>query len=162
MSGHQPMMEVWIEKTFGSLNHFRLVFSKKQNLINMKKILIVVGLLFSVFTYANAQGQGGRQMATPEERAQRQTKALSTRLSLSEDQQTKIQGYFLDQAKKTDSLRNASQGDFQAMRSKIRPIQEETDKKIISLLSDEQKKKFQEYQEERQSRMRGGQRQGNN
>ncbi|HEY1024333.1 MAG TPA: hypothetical protein VGE26_04165 [Sphingobacteriaceae bacterium] len=122
----------------------------------MKRIFFIAALLVSVFSYANAQGQGGRQMGTPEERAQRQAKAMTARLELSEEQQAKVQDLFLIQAKRTDSLRNAAQGDFQAMRGKIRPIQEETDKKIISLLNEEQKKKFQSYQEERKNRMQGG------
>lgn len=124
----------------------------------MKKLSIVVTLLLCVITFANAQNrpQGGRGMGTPEERAQRQTEMLSTRLNLTAEQKAQAQAIFLSQAKSIDSLRNASQGDFQAMRSKIQPIQQASDSKLISLLNDEQKKQYTAFQEERRARMQNG------
>lgn len=118
----------------------------------MKKLLIVGALLFSVFTTALAQE---RQMPSPEERAKRQSETLARRLTLTDDQKAKVHELFLDQAKATDSLRSAAQGDFQGMRGKLQPVQEATDKKIVALLNEDQKKKFQAYQDERKSRMQG-------
>jgi len=118
----------------------------------MKKLLIVGALLFSVFTTVLAQE---RQMPSPEERAKRQSETLARRLSLTEDQKSKVHELFLHQAKTTDSLRTASNGDFQGMRAKVQPVQDATDKKIVALLNEDQKKEFQAYQDERKSRMQG-------
>ena len=127
----------------------------------MKKFSIAVVLLLSVFTFANAQNSpqgspGGRNMGTPEERAQRQTEMVSTRLNLTADQKAQVQVIFLAQAKSVDSLRKASAGDMAAMRSSMKSIQQANESKLITVLNDEQKKQYAAYQEERKNRMQQG------
>lgn len=119
----------------------------------MKKLLLAGALLFCAITTVFAQN---RQAPAPEERAKRQAESLARRLTLTDDQKSKVQELFLKQAKTTDSLRAAAaEGNFQGMRAKLQPVQEATDKKIVALLNDDQKKQFQAYQEERKSRMPG-------
>lgn len=120
----------------------------------MKKLIIALGLIFCVATFAKAQG--GRQMGTPAERAERQIAQLET-LKLSDDQKAKLTEIFLVQGKRVDSLRAtmADGSDFQAMRSKMAPMQAETTKKVSALLNDEQKKAYEAILEERRSRQRG-------
>lgn len=122
----------------------------------MKKLFIASALVLCAISFANAQG--GRQMGTPAERAERQISQLAS-LNLSADQKTKLTEVFLWSAKQTDSLRATitAGGDFQAMRSKMAPVQSEASKKVNALLNDEQKKAYEAILEERRSRQRGNQ-----
>lgn len=127
----------------------------------MKKLSMAVVLLLSVFTFANAQtpqqgGQGGRNMGTPEERAQRQTETLSTKLNLTAEQKSKVLAIFTAQAQSVDSLRKASAGDMAAMRSTMKPIQQASESKLMAVLNDDQKKQYATYQEERKAKMQQG------
>lgn len=128
----------------------------------MKKFSIVVVLLLSVFTFANAQNPpqggpgGGRNMGTPEERAKRQTEMFSTRLNLTAEQKAQAEVIFLAQAKSVDSLRKASAGDMAAMRSSMKSIQQASESKFTGLLNEEQKKQYAVFQEERKSKMKQG------
>ena len=120
----------------------------------MKKLFIALGLILCAVTFANAQG--GRQMGTPAERADRQIAQLES-LKLSADQKTKLKEVFVSSATRMDSVRTTltDRGDFQAMRAKMAPMQSETSKKVNALLNDEQKKGYEAILEERRSRMRG-------
>jgi protein CpxP len=118
----------------------------------MKRLIIALGLVLSFSTYANAQG--AMQMGTPEERADRQITQLAT-LKLSAEQKSKLKEVFIWSAKRTDSVRTTltDGGDFQALRTKIVPLQTETTTKINALLNDEQKKAYEAILEERRARM---------
>lgn len=131
----------------------------------MKKLLIVCGLLFSVITFAKAQGQ----QQTPEERAKNNTTRLAEKLNLTDDQKTKVEAIFLDQAKASVKLREEAAGDRDAMRTKMQKLNEETNTKISALLTDDQKKAFEAWKTEQQENMRrrqggggGGPRAGGN
>jgi periplasmic protein CpxP/Spy len=106
---------------------------------------------------ANAQhehGQGGHHM-DPAAR----TKELSQKLSLSSDQQSKVQSILEDQQKQFAQLRNDSSLSQQDRRSKFMEMHQNTVSQIRSVLNDEQQKKFdamQERHKEREGRQRGG------
>lgn len=117
----------------------------------MKRLFIIFGLFLSVATFANAQGR--MQMGTPQERATRQLSQLES-LKLNQDQKVKLASVFLWSANQVDSIRTTLNGDFNAMRSKMMPVQEETNKMINLILNDEQKKAYEAILEERRSRMR--------
>ena len=115
----------------------------------MRKLIIALGLVLCVATFAKAQG-GGRQMGTPAERAERSITRMEA-LKLTADQKTKLTEVFLAQGKSIDSLRAASGGTFD--REKMAPIQAATTKKVIALLNDEQKKSYEAMEAERRARM---------
>jgi Spy/CpxP family protein refolding chaperone len=117
----------------------------------MKRLIIAMGLVFCVATFANAQG--GRQMGTPAERAERQISQLES-LKLTADQKAKLTDIFLSQGKSQDSLRATLNGDFEGMREKMAPIQASSKKKIDLVLNDDQKKAYEAILAERRSRMR--------
>ncbi|MGX5689667.1 hypothetical protein [Arcticibacter tournemirensis] len=124
----------------------------------MKKIILFIALLCGTASLALAQP--GQQRTTPEERATRNVEMLEKRLSLTADQKAKIHTIALEQVKAMDSLRTEARNagtDRQAMWSKMQLLQQEHDKKITALLSDDQKKQYQQVIEDRQKRMRGGQ-----
>lgn len=120
----------------------------------MKKLIIALVFFLSAAGFANAQG--GRQMGTPAERAERQITQMES-LKLSADQKSKLTEVFIWSAKQMDSLRTTltDAGDFTAMRAKMAPLQAETTKKVQAVLNDEQKKGYEAILEERRSRMRG-------
>ena len=123
----------------------------------MKKLFVICGLLFSVITFAHAQG-GGRMMGTPEERATKATTVLTDKLTLTADQQTKVKAILLDQNTQAAKAREEAGDDRQAARAKMMKIMEDNSAKIQSLLTDDQKKAYVSYLEERKAAMqnRGG------
>ncbi len=118
----------------------------------MKTLIIAMGFILCIAAFANAQG--GRQMGTPEQRADRQIAQLAT-LNLSAEQKTKLKEVFIWSAKRIDSVRTTltDGGDFQALRAKMVPLQAETTTKVNALLNDEQKKGYEAILEERRARM---------
>jgi len=125
----------------------------------MKKTVFVIMLLVGASLVSSAQQQ--RQRLSPEERTQRQVEQLQESLKLTPEQKSKVVTILTAQSKSIDSLRQAANGDFQSMRGKMAPIQENTEKQIKAVLTDEQAKKYDSYIQERRSRMQqGGQRRG--
>lgn len=121
--------------------------------MNMKKLIIVLGIVFSMVNFA--QAQGGRQMGTPAERADRQITQLES-LKLSSDQKAQLKEIFIWSTGRMDSLRKVNPDtDFQEIRQKMMPMQAETSNKVNAILSDAQKKAYEAILEERLSRMRG-------
>lgn len=117
----------------------------------MKKLIIALGLVLCVTTFANAQG--GRQMGTPAERAERSIARMET-LKLTTDQKTKLTEVFMAQGKSIDSLGAAnSGGGFEGMREKMAPIQAETSKRVMALLNDEQRKSYEAMLAQQRARM---------
>lgn len=120
----------------------------------MKKLLMICGLLFSVVTFAQAQ-DGARKMLSPEERAQKAVEQLTKKLNLSEDQKAKATAIFLDQAAAMKKAREEGKGDRAAMMAKMKTMNEENDAKINAILtSDEQKKAFAAWKQERAENMK--------
>lgn len=123
----------------------------------MKKIIMMFSLVLCLSTLALAQG--GRQMGTPEERAKRTLDVLQTKLNLTADQKQKVTAILMSQAKSMDSLRTAAgeDADRQTLRPKMMAIMAASDKQVNALLTDDQKKAYETWKEERKSRMSGGQ-----
>lgn len=118
----------------------------------MKRSLFIMAVLLGVSFTTLAQGR--MQMGTPEERATRQLAQLES-LKLSNEQKTKIAAVFLWSARQMDSIRTSlpATGDFQAMRSKMAPVQEDANKMINIILNEEQRKAYELIMEERRKRM---------
>ena len=119
----------------------------------MKKLFVMSIMLLASFTFATAQQ---RQMGTPEERAKASVERLSTLLSLTDDQKTKIQAIELDLNKQMDEKRQSSQGDREAMMAVFQEFQKTREEKYKAVLTADQFKKYQEDAAERQQRGPGG------
>jgi len=117
----------------------------------MKKLLMICGMLFSVVTFANAQG--GRTMGTPEERATKMTTQLTEKLALTADQQAKVKTILLDQNAAMTKTREEAGEDRKAARTKMMANMQESNAKINAVLTEDQKKAFAAYQEERKAAM---------
>ncbi len=133
----------------------------------MKRFLMIVALLFSVVTMANAQqgggaGRGGMGGMTPEERIKRQTDQLVEKLKLTDDQKVKVTEVIKAQIEAQTKMRAefGQGGDRKEMMKKMQKITTDTETKINALLTDDQKAAYKAFlDEQRQSRGRpqGGQ-----
>lgn len=124
----------------------------------MKKIFLLIALLAGTISLSQAQQ---RPQRNPEEMAKRNLEMLDKRLSLTDDQKTKISAILLSQSRTMDSLRNAAgaEEDRQAMRSKMQSFQQGNQQKIKEVLTDVQKKSYETLLTEQRNRMGdGGQR----
>lgn len=128
----------------------------------MKKLTIILFVLVASVSFSNAQGQGARQggfqQRSPEERAKTQLDRLTETVKLTDDQKTKVSAIYLSQSKSRDSLFAAvgQGGDREVMRTKMTEMSAATDKKILELLNEDQKKAYNAYIKERATRGFGG------
>jgi Spy/CpxP family protein refolding chaperone len=109
----------------------------------MRKILFVFLLTFATFS-AFAQRQGGGNM-TAEERAENQTKTLTEKLNLSDDQKKQVYNLSLARAQKMQELRNSQNSD----RSEMRASMETFNNEIAKVLTVEQQEKYKTMLEDR-------------
>jgi periplasmic protein CpxP/Spy len=97
------------------------------------------------------QSQGPRRgMASVDD----QLKMMSERLSLTADQQAKIKPILEDRSQQIQALMKDDTLSQDDRRTKARGIQEASASKIRDVLTDDQKKKFDEMQQEMRDRMR--------
>jgi len=127
----------------------------------MKKLLTICALFLGVISFAHAQGGG--QMRSPEERAKRTLDQLSEKLKLTDDQKTKVMTVLTDQNVQMNKAREEANGDRDTMRASFTKIQADGETKISALLTEDQKKAYTAWQEERKAAMqnRGGMGGGN-
>lgn len=107
-----------------------------------------------------AGDQGGQRRGMPS--VDDQLKNLTERLSLTDDQQAKIKPILEDQRTQMQALMKDESLSPDDRRTKGRSIRESTDTKIRDVLTDDQKKKYDAWQQEMRDRMRQRQQGGNN
>ncbi|MBS1660580.1 MAG: hypothetical protein JST68_05970 [Bacteroidetes bacterium] len=98
-------------------------------------------------------------MGTPTQRVDRQLNTLTKKLNLTPDQVTQLRPILLNQAMTMDSLRTHPSGNRRSDMTGRREVLQDTDSKIEALLTDDQKKLYQEWKEEQRKTMqrrRGG------
>jgi Spy/CpxP family protein refolding chaperone len=83
-----------------------------------------------------------------------QVKMLSDRLNLTADQQTKIKPILEDQRTQAQALRKDDSLSDDDRRTKMRTLRESTNSKIRDVLTDDQKKQFDEMQQQMRDRGR--------
>jgi Spy/CpxP family protein refolding chaperone len=110
----------------------------------MRKTLFAILLaLVSMTTFAQRQEAN----ATPEKRAETQTKTLTENLSLSEDQQKQVYNLSLARAQKVQELRDAQTQD----RSQMRASMETFNTELAKILTVEQQEKYKTMLEDRRA-----------
>jgi periplasmic protein CpxP/Spy len=98
-------------------------------------------------------GHGGfRQPPSAEEQTARLTKALT----LTEEQQGKVKGILEEQHQQMGKLREDTSVAPEDRFGKMRELREKAHSQIKAVLTDEQKKKFEEMEQHRGDRMRHG------
>jgi Spy/CpxP family protein refolding chaperone len=86
-----------------------------------------------------------------------QIKHLTQKLSLTDDQQTKLKPILEDQRKQMEQIHNDSSLSREDRFSKMQQVRASSDTQIKAVLNDDQQKKFDKMREEQRSHMRWGQ-----
>ncbi len=121
-------------------------------------LAIALGLITITTSYGQtgnqnntAPNQEARQRATPEERANRQTKMMANALGLSADQEAKVQALNLKRLTQIDALRESKEAQENVDRNKAKTIRDNWNTELKSILTPEQYTKY----EAQQGEMRG-------
>ena len=118
------------------------------------KLALIVGVL--TLMLATASFAQRMQRMTPEERA----KVLTDSLALDSTQTAQVVTILKGQQDAMGKIREANQGDFDAMREAMTDLRKKTDDKIMAILTDAQKTKYQEMIKNRPMGRMGGPRGG--
>jgi periplasmic protein CpxP/Spy len=127
----------------------------------MKKTIVALAVLLCAGTISSfAQGGGGFQMPTPEERVKRVHFKADSAFKLDEAKMKDVEAAYLDFYKAQDKVRQdlmaSNGGNFQGMREqmqeKMKPFQEALDAKIKPILGDD---KFKIWKEQIEPTLRG-------
>ncbi|HTP12552.1 MAG TPA: hypothetical protein VMM37_02955 [Bacteroidota bacterium] len=112
------------------------------------KLVLVLGILtLTVASVLSAQGMGGmqRMRMSPEQQAT----VLKDSLGLDSTQTAKVTTIYKEQQDEMAKIRDANQGDFDAMRTAMTEMRTKTDNKIKEVLTDAQKTKYEEMMKNR-------------
>lgn len=121
----------------------------------MKKIVLLLTIaLFAISGFAQQ-----RQRATPEDRAKKQTEAITKELNLSDSQKEKVYEINLKYINSTQN-RLSKDSDRQKMREEFEKQQKSKDAEIKALLNEDQQKKYDKWQKEDKGKTREGGRRG--
>lgn len=127
-----------------------------------RQIVILVLFLFTGFSYVNAQGGGGGQRRTVEERVKMVHVKIDSAFKLDATKMAEVDSIFATAYRTQDKLREdmmsgGGQPDFQAMREKMQPIMDDRDAKLKKALGDDN---FKIWKEQIEPSMRPQRRQG--
>lgn len=118
----------------------------------MKRLILTAILLMSIGTMAFAQEDAPRERKSPEEMAKMASEMMSKRLSLTEDQKSKIYEINLESFKiAKENREKGEKGDRSAMMASMK----ERDSQIKAVLNESQLKVYEEMKAERQEHMKG-------
>lgn len=111
-------------------------------------VIIMIALLSTAFTVnkVNSQVNDFKPKKTPEERAQKLSERLSEKLTLTTEQRSSIYDIMLSHFQQADQIR-AAETDKKTRRSQIKNLRQSTDLQIQSVLTDEQKVKYEELRQ---------------
>ena len=119
------------------------------------KLFIILTTLLFVVNGLTAQN---RQQVSPEERANRQTEALTKRLDLNEEQKQKVYDIVLKYSKQRSSQRDSDMSREKRM-EEFQKIQQQEAEEIKAVLTEEQQKEYDKYQKESRDRRNSNRRQ---
>ena len=122
-----------------------------------KWFVVGVMLLVGAFT-ANAQGFGGGQMPSAEEIAKMRADQMKETVNLTADQYAKVTVIFKEEMEAMQKMFEGGgmNGDFEQMRKDMEKRQEEQNKKLKEILTEDQFKKWEKQQEEMRAQFGGG------
>ncbi len=118
-------------------------------------ITSLLALATAVAGMAAAQGRGLR--GAPPDPAE-QVERLAEHLGLSDEQQQEVQAILEEQSVEQEQVREQYGEDREAARSEMEALREETDARLLEVLTDEQAETFQETRDRRPPPPRGGRR----
>lgn len=127
--------------------------------MKLKGTILILGLLMSMITFAQPPGGQGQGMGRmdPAERAKFQTEQMKTDLGLNADQTTKVEAINKKYGEKMSAMFQANRdggGDFSQMREKMTALNEDKNKELKTVLTEDQMKKYLEIEQKRMEEMR--------
>ena len=117
----------------------------------MKKFILSVMLFVGITAAGFAQEKPQRVHKSPEERAQKMTDVMTSKLSLSDTQKTQIYQINLERAQAIEKLKADKK---EIDRAQVKAQFEASDKKITAVLNEEQRLSYAKFKEERKERMK--------
>ncbi len=121
----------------------------------IKATFLFCAMIFALGAYAWQSPSGQENRGGPMSVDDR-VKMLADRLGLNDDQQAKVKSILTDTQKQIQSIRDDSSLSQEDRREKMRSLRESTNSKIREVLNDDQKKKFDEMQQQMRDRAREG------
>jgi protein CpxP len=110
----------------------------------MKPRNILFSILFLALVASAAFAQRDSSMIT------RRVEALTTALSLTPEQVTKVRALYTKEFTESANLREKYQDDREGMQKARRERQQKLDEQLLPLLTSEQKTKYEQFKKERQ------------
>lgn len=111
-----------------------------------KSLALLCGLAFLTAS-VSAQGQGGRQQMDPQQMAQRMTNHIKQNVSgITPDQESKILAAEQTFSKGMQDAWSSSNGDRDAIKSKMQPLKDARDAQIKSILTADQYAQYQKME----------------
>jgi hypothetical protein len=118
----------------------------------MKRVILVLAVAMSTISVF---AQDGKPKKNAEQRATMYVKELTTELSLTADQSSKIKAVQLESLTKLDTLKaKASAGDKKAGKKEAKATTEAANASIKAILTDAQKAKFDAWVEAKKEKMK--------
>lgn len=117
----------------------------------MKRFVLIMSFIIGLSVVANAQFM----KRSPEKRAAHMTRKLQKKLNLSLEQAKEVNALLFTQATRMDSLKSVTSTDKKAKHLAARSIRLETKKRIVAVLTEEQKQRFMAWEKARKERHKG-------
>jgi hypothetical protein len=141
----------------------------------MKRLMITAALVASLISLGYSQDKPGgkraegprkessgsdRRARTVEERAKMATDALEKKLSLSADQRAKVYALNLERAEKMERNVKSEREFRKKQMEKQKALMEESEKKLSKILTDEQRKSYEDMKSRSHDKMKSRRPQG--
>ncbi len=127
----------------------------------LKSIALIGGLAF-ITANVSAQAQGGKQQIDPQQRAQKMTDNVKQNVTgITPDQESKILAAEQTFTKGMQDAWSSSNGDHDAMKSKMQPLKDARDAQIKTILTADQYTQYQKMEAEHKGGHGGGNSSGN-
>ncbi|MBU2445705.1 MAG: hypothetical protein KJ666_09045 [Bacteroidetes bacterium] len=124
--------------------------------INHIFIISLTVILAVIFTASTVNAQTKRERLESKQRIDQMVNTLKKELSLSKEQVAKVKEIVAENFKNTENARESFEGDREArMKSRMERTQA-MDKKIESILTKDQKTKYEQYKKDRMQRFQQG------
>jgi Spy/CpxP family protein refolding chaperone len=124
----------------------------------MKRTFLLILLVAGFHTLVHAQApdttaQPGLKRSDPATRAARQLRILENQLHLTQDQVLQVQVILVTKTVTMDSLQNNPSGNTRSDNRARRGVQQDADRQIMALLTDQQKTIYQQWKEQQRQKM---------
>lgn len=115
---------------------------------NLTLAIITIGLMFPMLLIAQPRGQQGPPKPPTKSEIKKMVTELSTELSLSDEQQTKISKMFYSHFEEVEKS-------MESGKNKMDSLREDFETEVKTVLTKKQQKQFKEFQKEHQPKQKG-------